>query len=1014
MNSFRSLLCCLITFAWGTSAFGQLPGARLDGVFPPGGSPGQTLDVTIAGGDLDDVNQLHFSHPGITAKQKIAEPGPFDEGPVPVENQFEVTIKPDVPAGHYSVRCQGKYGLSGPRTFVVDAFSEALEAEPNNEPAQATELPAIPLSVNGQLNGGADVDWFKFTGAANQRLLVECYARRIDSPADAVVQLATGEGKVLAESRAARAGDPFLDVTLPAAGTYLLRIHETLYRGGGEYSYRLTLGSFPAIDFVFPPAGLLGSNEEYTVYGRNLPGGQPTDLVRNGRPLEQLKVRIPVPPEAGDRLAYSERLDPSQAGLDGFEYRVSSPGGTSNPFLMTVATAPLVREQADNNTPQTAQPLTPPCEVVGQFYPQRDADWFSFEAKAGTTYWIEAYSHRLGCATDPSLVIQRVEKKPDTGEEQITQIAWIDDVRDRQGGFEFDDRHRDPAYQFTAPADGTYRIFLREGYSSLISDPGMMYRLAVRPAQPDFRLAAVPCDSSGAIFLRKGGREAVRVVAYRQDGFDGEIAISASGLPEGVTASEFIIGPAANAGLLVLTAAANAPAKIGELKIVGKSKVGEKELVRSARPGHPLSAVPFAQPNNPGQPSLASRLTQTLPVVVSESESARVAVKLEDPQIIETARGGVVKVKYSVTRDNEAGGSITGFPVGLPPNMGVPAVGMGGNAQGEFELRLQSNTPTGTYSFCLAGMLQGMNYSRNPEAAEKAKQRAERIGKILTESQQKTQAAQTAQQQAQNNLNQANNEVNQATAAKTAADQNAATAANGLKSASEATENAKKLLAQKPEDAGLKQQFEAAQKAVVEATAKNKAAAEAAATAAKNLETAQAKQKAATEAKTKADQNLQAAQTFQQQAQQAKQQADQRSQQLQQQAAQRGYNLIIPSTPVKLKIAEYPINLTGPPEKLMVKQGEKLEIPFKVDRLYGFDQNVNTQLILPGGVGGLQIQNVNLPANQAEGKIALTAQPDATPGDHTVTFRATLNFNGQGLTLDRTFLLSVQKVEPAK
>ncbi len=227
-------------------------------------------------------------------------------------------------------------------------------------------------------------------------------------------------------------------------------------------------------------------------------------------------------------------------------------------------------------------------------------------------------------------------------------------------------------------------------------------------------------------------------------------------------------------------------------------------------------------------------------------------------------------------------------------------------------------------------------------------------------------------------------------------------------------ENAKKQLEGKPDDAGFKQQFEAAQKALAEATEKAKVATEAMATAAKNLEAAQVKQKEMTDAKTKADQDLQKAQQFQQEAQQEKQRSDQRYQQLQQQANQRGYNLIIPSTPVTLKIAEYPINLTSPTEKLMVKQGEKLEIPFKVERLYGFNQNVNTQLILPGGVGGLQIQNVNLDANQTEGKITIMAQPNATPGDHAVTFRADLNFNGQGLSLNRPFVLAVQQVEPAK
>jgi hypothetical protein len=46
--------------------------------------------------------------------------------------------------------------------------------------------------------------------------------------------------------------------------------------------------------------------------------------------------------------------------------------------------------------------------------------------------------------------------------------------------------------------------------------------------------------------------------------------------------------------------------------------------------------------------------------------------------------------------------------------------------------------------------------------------------------------------------------------------------------------------------------------------------------------------------------------------------------------------------------------------------------------------------------------------------VTVTAQPNATPGDHAMTLRVTLNFNGQNLTFDRPFTLTVEKVEPAK
>jgi len=104
-------------------------------------------------------------------------------------------------------------------------------------------------------------------------------------------------------------------------------------------------------------------------------------------------------------------------------------------------------------------------------------------------------------------------------------------------------------------ADGTYRVLVQDSHSAVGSDPRLVYRLAIHPEQPDFRLAASPIDLAGSILMRKGAREAIRVTAFRQDGYDGEIHVTAAGLPKGVTGSEVVIGPANDYAILVLTAA---------------------------------------------------------------------------------------------------------------------------------------------------------------------------------------------------------------------------------------------------------------------------------------------------------------------------------------------------------------------------------------------------------------------------------------------------------------------------
>ena len=81
---------------------------------PAGGQQGSTLDITVAGGDLDGANVLTFSHSGITSKPKLDGTGK------PVANQYTVTIGKDVPVGFHDVRTSGgKYGVTNVRSFAV-------------------------------------------------------------------------------------------------------------------------------------------------------------------------------------------------------------------------------------------------------------------------------------------------------------------------------------------------------------------------------------------------------------------------------------------------------------------------------------------------------------------------------------------------------------------------------------------------------------------------------------------------------------------------------------------------------------------------------------------------------------------------------------------------------------------------------------------------------------------------------------------------------------------------------
>jgi hypothetical protein len=995
-----------LVLAAADAAWGQLPAARLDAVFPASLVPGSETEITIAGAHLDSVDRLYFSHPGITAEQKMASPGPFDAGPQPVPNQFVVKVAADVPPQQYDVRAQGLYGLSNPRVLTVDPQAVLLEIEPNAEPEQATAV-ALPAVICGQINGAADVDWFRLEVAAGERMVVDCEARRIDSRLDTVVRVSDANGQTVAERRDAHDGDPLLDFSPSAAGTYFISVRDALYRGGAEYTYRLRIGRLPHVDFVFPPAGLAGSNPSFVIYGRNLPGGTDAGLQIHGRPLEKITAAIALPADASDAV-FSTRVEPHQAGLDAVEYRVRTDQGVSSAYRVYTATAPVIMEEPNNDDPQQPQKVAVPCEIAGQFFPARDADWFTFEAAQGQTLSIELYSNQLGLPTDPMLLVQQVIKSENG--EQVNNLALVDDVGNRDGGHEFDQRSGDPRYTMVAPADGTYRVMVRDGYSALRSDPRLVYRLALRAPQHDFRLAAIPADSSQSLLLRKGGRESIRVVAYRQDGFDGDIQVSLSGLPAGVTCSGVTIGPSSNAATLVLSADENVAPAIAPLQIVGKATIGGKEIARPARVAAASVPPPFMQP---GQQmiSVPARLTRELVLSISDRESAAALLAFGEEKVWETSRGGILKIPCTVARRNGYNGAITGMVSDLPPNINAQQVNIGGGANtAELQLTLTANAPTGTYTANVNGFVQGLEYRRNPEAAAAAAERKAEFEKILAETSEKAKQATEKVAQTQKELDEAKARVQTATNEKAAADKASTDAQAALTAAKDATAKAKQAAAEKTDDAGLAQAAANAEKAATDAEEKARTAAEAAITAEKNLADAVEKLQAAEKAKAEADTaNQQAAQLLQQ-ATQAKQTADQRAQQLENEARPRQVNYWTYSTPLVIRIAAHPITLENVPAAATVKQGENAEVPLKLTRLYGFDGPVTFQPQLPGGVGGLQIPAVQIANGQAENKLVITAAANATVGTHNMTLRAQMNFNGQNLILDVPLALTVTEV----
>jgi hypothetical protein len=1009
-NFFGLAVIALASACWTPYwVFGQLPAARLSSVFPAGGRAGQTVEVTISGIDLDEVDALWFSHPGLRAERKMAEPGPFDKGPQPVPNVFLVTVAPDVPPGCYDIRAKGLYGLSNPRTFEVGQLPELGETEPNNDRDQAQAVPTelgANLVINGQSAQGGDLDWYRVRLSAGQRISLRCAARRLDSLMDAVLQVFDSNGRLLGEYESLAGNDIVTQLTAPSEGDYFFCVYDILYRGGAEYYYRLTISEAPVVDFVFPPMIVPGATARLSVYGRNLPGGVPSPVRVGNQSLEKIELDVSMPADIHGRLPEDLTIRAEESGLDAM--RLVLPGARQplDPVLIYPATAPVVLENEVNHPAQKAQRVSLPCEIAGQFYPLRDTDWFEFDAKQGEQWAIELYYNRVNGRGAPRLMLFRVDKKDD-GSEQLTAVPDLRATAEATLSYEFDPRSGDPGYLWRVAADGTYRLKLEDAQATLRADPTSVYRLALRRPQPDFRLIAFPWECHHGLFLRKGGRAVVHVLALRQDGFDGEIQLSVSGLPEGVTAADAVIGPGATQGAVVLTCAENAPAVVAPITVQGRAVVEGQTLSRTARYGMALPARGLLQPGEVRQ-SVPGRLMRSMVLSISNEEMLPVMVSSGEQPVWETSRGGILKIPLSLTRRDNYNGSLTVVPLGLPANVSANPASIGNGANnGELELRFAANAPIGTYTLCGNAYVQGYQYARNPAAAKAAAERKAELDKIVAELQEKVKQTTQERDNSQKMLDEAKQAVQKATAARDQAARMVAEAQAALKAAQEAAERAKRTANEKPEDTAAATAAAQAAKAAAEAETRAKDAAKTLEMAEKMLTEAQQQLQTAETKRAEAEQLLQKTTQLFNQAQQLRQQADQRAQQLQNASRPQAVNFWTPSTPITIRIAESPVALAGLPDSLSVKQGEKLEQTVKVTRSFGFQGPVNLNWQFSGSINGVQLPNIQVPNGQEEGKLTIAASDNAAQGQYNLRLQIQVNFNGQNVVTEKQVTLSI-------
>ncbi|WZP00759.1 PPC domain-containing protein [Isosphaeraceae bacterium EP7] len=494
-----------------------------DRLFPPGGRRGTTVAVKAEGTFASWPLKPWISGKGIEIVPRAGK------------GELSFKIADDAAPGLRWVRLIGVEGAGPLRPFVVGTLPELGEVEPNDGPKawQAVDGPAAV--INGRLSKNDDVDGYAVDLKRGQTLVAAVEANgRLGSPMDGVLQVVSPAGFVLAQVDDAPDRDPKIVFKAPADGRYVVRLfafpaipgQRIGFEGGPGFVYRLTLTTAGYVDHASPSAVARGSAAEVDIIGWNLP-----DEAR----------RLAAPADGPDDLT---------------ELFHAALGNTTSVRIPPAGFAVVL--EVEPNDLKHPQRLTPPAVVGGHVDPARDVDTYEVVLKQGEKLAIRVESRSLGRPLDGGLRVT---------DGKGTVLAESDDVGGRR---ETSPDARDPRLDFTAPADGPYRIAVRDVYAH--GGPGHAYLLTVGPPRPEVRLTL----KDDTLAIGPGKPKVVTVAVQRLAEFSEAVEVSFEGLPATVTCAAVVSdpkGPTAKSVDLTLKSE-GADTWSGPIRVVGKTKSG--------------------------------------------------------------------------------------------------------------------------------------------------------------------------------------------------------------------------------------------------------------------------------------------------------------------------------------------------------------------------------------------------------------------------------------------------------
>jgi hypothetical protein len=654
----------------------------LESIFPAGGQAGQSIDVTISGEELEGATGLVFAteEHGFTIETEALPSAISPENP----NRFRIKIPASAKAGRYGVHVRCAQGLSSPRGFVVGTKPEVIESGINSMKDRAMQI-SVETTINGRAEESAS-DFYQIDLEAGDTIRITCHSEALVSRLSASLTLSGPDGAELDRDRDNSDRDAMVACTASSPGSYFIQVSDFTFRGGPAYTYRLEVAKGPQILFAYPPAGEMGKTTTHLLYGRNLPGSDPSRRIHlGGRLVDVVETQVSI--DSLETFESSMRI--RQSMIPAKSYRLMDGTTASNVIPLGIAAAPIILEN-ETGPGRDAQSVQIPCEIQGRFDQTRDVDRYQFEAKKGETLWIEALAQRIGTTVDATLVVERLIPNPESGE-TVQQVGTADDLSDDTGERRFPLPCGDAALPFTAPEDGTYRVTIM----NLAGRGGIdqVYRLAIKTPTPGFELVAIPwrpvhIKNEVDILtpaLPPGGRGEIRVFAMRQGGYEGDIELRVEGLPQGIHCPPVSMGKGRDSTLTLTVDPEIAPWD-GFITIKGKGE-GHSTFARIGMLIH--RARDFSKE------SYSTALAPSLPLSVSASPNP-LSIQIPKQKTFDLPAEGGLEIPVTIQRhfyEGEVVLKAEGLP-GKIPELKIPS----GSSSGTFLVpsEVRAELPEGT------------------------------------------------------------------------------------------------------------------------------------------------------------------------------------------------------------------------------------------------------------------------------------------------------------------------------